>query len=126
MKVLWDHIALCQETFETYMATAWPNIDANSMEEATKKLMATLKSMKVDKRCDAFTGSLDENKKMLVFLPLITDLKNDSMRERHWDIIRKVVGTDFKVDETLMLRDVFEMGLGNFAEDVEECVDQAR
>jgi dynein heavy chain len=79
--------------------------------------------MKVDKRCDAFTGILDELKKMSLFLPLIGELKNKDMRERHWDIIRKVVGTDFKVDETLMLRDVFEMGLANFPEDIEECTD---
>jgi dynein heavy chain len=105
------------------MATSWPELDAQSMEESVKKLMATLKGMKVDKRCDAFTGSLDEIKKMLVFLPLIGELKNEAMRERHWDIIRKVVGTDFKVDETLMLRDVFEMGLANFPEEVEECTD---
>jgi dynein heavy chain len=48
------------------------------------------------------------------------------MRERHWDIIRKLVGTDFKVDESLMLRNIYDMNLNQFAEDVEECTDQAR
>lgn len=96
------------------------------MEDATKKLMPTLKNMKVDKRCDAYNGSMGEIKKMLVFLPLIGELRNDSMRERHWDIIRKLVGTDFKVDESLMLRNIYDMNLNQFAEDVEECTDQAR
>jgi dynein heavy chain len=108
------------------MATSWPKIEPYEMEDAVKKLMLMLKNMKVDKRCDAYNGSMNEIKKMLVFLPLIGELRNDAMRERHWDIIRKLVGTDFKVDESLLLRDIYEMNLNQFAEDVEECTDQAR
>jgi dynein heavy chain len=126
MKALWDHIAECQETFEKYMATAWPNVEPFEMEDNVKKLMSVLKNMKVDKRCDAYNGSMNEIKKMLVFLPLIGELRNEAMRDRHWDIIRKMVGQDFKVDESLMLRDIYDMNLGGFAEEVEECTDQAR
>ena len=40
-------------------------------EDLVKKLMKTLKDMKVDKRANAYNGILDEIKKWLNFLPLI-------------------------------------------------------
>jgi dynein heavy chain len=126
MKMLWDHIAYCQGEFESNMGTSWPSLEPGPMEEAVKKLMMTLKNMKVDKRADAYDGLMKEIKKWLVFLPLIGELRNDSMRERHWDMVRKLVNSEFAVDESLMLRDIYEMNLPQFAEDVEEVTDQAR
>jgi hypothetical protein len=126
MKQLWDHIAVCQEAFENNMATSWPNIDPFAMEEGVKKLLSALKNMKVDKRADAYDGLMKEIKKWLVFLPLIGELRNDSMRERHWDMIRKLVDSEFAVDESLLLRNIYDMNLAQYAEDVEEVTDQAR
>jgi len=126
MKALWDHIAECQKRFDGNMQTAWPKLEPFEMEDDVKKLLGALKNMKVDKRCDAYDGLMKEIKKWLVFLPLIGELRNDSMRDRHWDMIRKLVGKDFPVDETLFLRDIYEMNLNQYAEDVEETTDQAR
>jgi dynein heavy chain len=126
MKALWDHIAKCQSTFETYMQTGWPAIEPFEMEDVVKKFMSGLKNMKVDRRCDAYEGLMKEIKKWLTFLPLIGELRNEAMRERHWDMIRKLVGREFQVDETLFLRDIYDMNLAQYAEDVEECTDQAK
>lgn len=95
MKALWDHIAKCQSTFETYMQTGWPAIEPFEMEDVVKKFMSGLKNMKVDRRCDAYEGLMKEIKKWLTFLPLIGELRNEAMRDRHWDMIRKLVGRDF-------------------------------
>jgi len=111
MKQLWDHIAVCQEAFESNMGTSWPEIEPSAMEESVKKLLAALKNMKVDKRADAYDGLMKEIKKWLVFLPLIGELRDPSMRERHWDMIRKLVESDFAVDETLLLRNIYDMNL---------------
>lgn len=111
MKQLWDHIAVCQEQFETNMGTAWPEIDPFAMEEAVKKLLSALKNMKVDKRADAYDGLMKEIKKWLIFLPLIGELRNDAMRERHWDMIRELVKKEFAVDASLFLRDIYDMNL---------------
>jgi dynein heavy chain len=48
------------------------------------------------------------------------------MRERHWDSIRAKVQVDFKVDAKLMLRDVYNLNLNKYQEDVEEITDQAK
>jgi dynein heavy chain len=54
------------------------------MEDEVKKLQKTLKEMKVDKKANAYNGILEEIKKWLLFLPLIAELRDPAMRERHW------------------------------------------
>jgi dynein heavy chain len=96
------------------------------MEDEVKKLMKTLKDMKVDKKANAYVGILEEIKKWLIFLPLIAELADQSMRDRHWDSIRAKVGVNFTIDDNLLLKDIYNLNLGKYQEDVEEITDQAR
>lgn len=81
------------------------------MEDEVKKLMKTLKDMKVDKRANAYLGILEEIKKWLIFLPLIAELRDPAMRERHWNAIRDKVKSKFVVDDKLLLQDVYSLNL---------------
>lgn len=74
MKQLWDHIDVCTKAFERFMSTKWLDTQPFEMEDEVKKLQKTLKDMKVDKRCNAYVGILEEIKKWLVFLPMIAEL----------------------------------------------------
>jgi dynein heavy chain len=82
--------------------------------------------MKVDKRCNAYVGIMDEIKKWLVFLPLVAELADKDMRDRHWDDLKIKVKKEFTIDESLLLKDIYELELGKFQEDVEEICDQAK
>jgi len=126
MKLLWDHIELCQNTFDEFMKTKWEQTEPIEQEDQVKKLMKTLKDMKVDKKANAYNGILDEIKKWLNFLPLIQELRDPSMRERHWDSIREKVQVQFVIDENLYLKNIYELNLNKYKEDVEEITDQAR
>lgn len=81
--------------------------------------------MKVDKKCNAYIGILEELKKWLKFLPLCGLLRDPSMRERHWDMVRTKSNSSFVIDENLRLSDIYDLDLGKIAEDVEEITDQA-
>ena len=85
MKALWDHIETCQQAFERFMNNKWVDTQPFEMEDEVKKLMKTLKDMKVDKKANAYAGILEDLKKWLVFLPLIAELAEKAMRPRHWD-----------------------------------------
>jgi dynein heavy chain len=85
--------------------------------------MKTLKDMKIDKKANAYQGILDEIKKWLVFLPLIAELADNSMRTRHWDMIKTKVGVNFTIDDNLLLKDIYDLNLGKYQEDVEEITD---
>ena len=126
MNILWSHIDLCLTSFETYLEAKWLETDPMQMEDEVKKLQKTAKEMKVDRRCNAYMGIMDEIKKWLVFLPLIGDLRDNSMRDRHWQQLKDAVKQDFEVDDKLTLRDVFNLNLTKYVEVVEEITDQAR
>jgi len=126
MKLLWDHIDVCQKTFDRFMTNKWIETQPFEMEDEVKKLMKALKDMKVDKKANAYAGLLEEIKKWLIFLPLIAELADPSMRDRHWDDLKSKVGKQFTIDENLLLKDIYELELGKFQEDVEEITDQAR
>ena len=126
MKQLWDHIDFCQKKFDSYMLMKWQGIAPFEIEDEVKKLMKALKEMKVDKRANAYVGILEDIKKWLVFLPLIAELAEPSMRERHWDDLKSKIKADFTIDDKLILKDIYTLNLGKYAEDVEEITDQAR
>jgi dynein heavy chain len=68
----------------------------------------------------------EDIKKWLLFLPLISELAEPSMRDRHWDDLKSKINSDFTIDDKLLLRDIYALNLGKYAEDVEEITDQAR
>ena len=60
-------------------------------------------------------------------MPLIMDLRDEAMRERHWKELRFEVKEDFDENaEDFSLEKVFELGLNNHAEKVSELADNAR
>lgn len=126
MIALWDFIQKMQEVFEVNMSSQWVKSNPGDMEDDIKNKFKALKEMRCDKKCNTYLGIQDEIKKWLVFLPLITDLRDPAMRPRHWDSLKKKVQKDFTVDEKLLLRDVFNLNLTKYVEDVEEITDQAR
>ena len=91
IEVLWTQIDFLLSKFKGYMDTKWIDTDPFEMEEEVKRQQKTLKEMKVDKKCNAYLGIQDEVKKWLVFLPLIAELRDDAMRDRHWKMIKDKV-----------------------------------
>lgn len=126
MNVLWDHIHLCENTFDGYMNAKWIETKPYDMEEDVKKLMKVTKEIKVDKRCNAYSGLMTNIKSWLTFLPLIAELRDESMRDRHWAALKKEIKKDFEIDDKLLLRDVYNLNLNQQAEAVEEITDQAK
>jgi dynein heavy chain, axonemal len=87
-----------QEVFEINMSSQWVKSNPGDMEDDIKNKFKSLKEMRCDKKCNTYLGIQDEIKKWLVFLPLITDLRDPAMRPRHWDSLKKKVQKDFTVD----------------------------
>lgn len=125
MSRLWDHAGYCQGIFNENLQTTWYKTNSDEMEEVVKKLQKSLKEMKVDKKCNTYTGLLEEIKKWIVFLPLVGQLRDQAMRDRHWDAIREKCKTEFTIDDNLLLKFIWDLQLTKIAEDVEEITDQA-
>lgn len=60
-------------------------------------------------------------------MPLIMDLRDEAMRERHWKELRFEVKEDFDENaEDFTLEKVFDLGLNNLGEKIAELADNAR
>ena len=71
-------------------------------------------------------GSLvDEVKNMSTVLPLINDLHQDTMRDRHWLQLMDVTGTSFNKGPDFCFKDLLDLQLHKYADDVSEIVDQS-
>jgi dynein heavy chain len=126
MKSLWNHIGHCKSRFDSFMSCKWLEIAPYEMEDEVKKLQKSLREIKVDKKSEAYRGIFDELKTWVNFIPLITDLSDKDMRDRHWDDLKKKINVQFTIDDKLLLRHVFELKLGDHAEEIEEITDQAK
>ena len=57
-----------------------------------------------DRKCNTFLGISQEIKRWSIFIPMISDLKHDSMTvkdDRHWAKVKQTVKQDFVVDQNL-------------------------
>lgn len=58
-------------------------------------------------------------------LPVMTDLRNPSLKSRHWSLIEEVIGHKFDPDIPLTLTFLHELEVFNFAEAIQEISGQA-
>jgi len=123
MNSIWNHISHCKSRFDAFMSCKWLEIAPYEMEDEVKKLQKSLREIKVDKKSEAYRGIFDELKTWVNFIPLITDLSDKDMRDRHWDDLKKKINVQFTIDDKLLRRDVFELKLGDHAEEIEEITD---
>eukprot|EP01051_Picozoa_sp_SAG22_P026690 SAG22_NODE_8549_length_646_cov_1.279707_1_plen_203_part_10 len=65
-------------------------------------------------------------KNMLVSLPLVGDLRHPSMRDRHWAELMSVTNKHFEFTDGFKLKDLLDLELHKFGDDVGEIVDQAQ
>merc|ERR1719460_2612681 len=64
-------------------------------------------------------------KNMSTVLPLINDLHSDTMRDRHWKQLMTVTGKSFEKGPEFCFKDLLDLQLHHFAEDVSEIIDQS-
>ena len=73
-----------------------------------------------------YVGMLRQISEMAVALPLVQDLRDDSMQPRHWLQLMQVCGRAFVMDEALQLDSLLLLELHKYEEGVCEVVEQAR
>ena len=75
---------------------------------------------------NVFVGIMDEIKRWAAFLPLCGEMRDPSMETpdgRHWGKIKKLVKKDFNIDANLKIKEIWDMELFKFKDDVEDITD---
>jgi dynein heavy chain len=68
---------------------------------------------------------VDEVKNMSTVLPLINDLHSESMMPRHWTELMTCTGKSFEKGPDFCFKDLLDLELHKFADDVGEIVDKS-
>ena len=130
LKLVWDHAALVEYIFSDWKATPWAKVDCDGCYSHAKRLQAQFLALeKRIKSCGSwgvFQGVTSSLADMLVTLPLVQDLRDEAMRERHWKKLMRICGKTFVLDDKFCLNDLLKLQLHLFADSVGEIVEQAR
>ena len=62
----------------------------------------------------------------MIFLPLMAELADVAMRQRHWSMIKEKFNLQANIDEDLILRDIFNLNPEMIQEYIEEITHQAK
>ena len=132
LKQMWDLISIIDGQFESWKETLWDNIDAENLETLLKNMKTNQTAPQLAQNKDikgykAFQFLNDRVKNMDVIRPLISQLHSEFMQPRHWKklngICGKIVNRD---DPKFCLRDIIDLELYKYAEDVNELVEGAQ
>ena len=130
LKVLWDHAVLINNIFESWQSMLWANIDCDACYSFAKRLQAQLvdleKRIRQAPSWGAYTGTRKSLDEMLTTLPLMTELRDEAMRERHWKKLMRICGKTFVMDAKFCMRDLLRCQLHLFADAVSDIVEQSR
>ncbi len=126
LKSVWDVIGSVDTQLAIWRRTLWNDINIEFMEDETKKFVKEIRGLdKLLRAFEVFSTLETDVKNFLATLPLVADLKNPSMRDRHWKQLMRltkkefVIGTDFKLSDLLALQ------LHSFSDEVGDIVDKA-
>jgi dynein heavy chain len=126
LKNLWDAIILVKETFLDWNSTLWDKINTDDLLMRVKEVQTQVKNMPKGMRgWKLYEWLGNEVRNMSTVLPLINDLHSDTMRERHWTMLMTVTGKSFEKGPDFCFKNLLDLQLHHYADDVSEIVDQS-
>jgi dynein heavy chain len=126
LKNLWDIIGLVKDTFLDWNSTLWDKIDTDELLMRVKEVQTQVKNLPKGMRgWKLYNWLVDEVKNMSTVLPLINDLHSDTMRDRHWTMLMSTTGKSFEKGPEFCFKNLLDLNLHHYAEDVSEIVDQS-
>ncbi|VDD80599.1 unnamed protein product [Mesocestoides corti] len=91
-------------------------MEMEALASATFRKFTRLARDYKNRRWEVLDASKDRVDQFRRTLPLISDLRNNAMRPRHWDAIRKEMARDFdQTSETFTLEKIMTLGFDRYA-----------
>ncbi|KAJ3217500.1 Dynein heavy chain 2, axonemal [Dinochytrium kinnereticum] len=106
--------------WEGWRSKPFRNLDGNEMEEYIQKIQKRLSKLgKETKEWDVFIALKDRIAQCRRTIPVLLDLKNPAMRERHWAQLMDEIGKTFQPENvSFTLEKVLDLGLDQYAESI--------
>ncbi|CAM9556184.1 unnamed protein product [Bubo scandiacus] len=127
LKQIYEIQELQSVTKKEWSQTLWINLNVQFLQEGIEGFLKALR--KLPKQVRGMPVALHLETKMKAFrdsIPLLLDLKNEALRERHWQDLMKRTGTSFEMTtETFTLENMFAMELHRHSDVISEIVGTA-
>jgi dynein heavy chain, axonemal len=124
---IYNLYAQFKEFKDNMSSTLWSELDITALQKGTEDLEKIAGRFAADLK-KASTFALLESKltNFKEALPLVVSLKNDAMKQRHWQKLMDVTGVSFDVTlKSLTLSNIFEMELYRYSANIEEIINEA-
>jgi len=112
---------------DEWAETLWADMNTEHLETGIDEFARKARKLPPEVKEVSLHATLE--KKIRQFkdaLPLLVDLKNPALRDRHWKMLMETTGKTFDMNPaTFTLNNLFAMGLADFAEDIGDIVTTA-
>ncbi|XP_064322361.1 dynein axonemal heavy chain 10 [Phalacrocorax carbo] len=127
LKQIYEIYELQRAAKKEWSQTLWINLNVQFLQEGIERFLKALR--KLPKQVRSMPVAFHLETKMKAFqdsIPLLLDLKNEALRERHWQDLMERTGTSFKMTtETFTLENMFAMELHRHSDVISEIVGTA-
>jgi dynein heavy chain len=132
LKGMWDFKANVGNVYADWKTKLWNVVDTEALDDQNKGILKNLRFMgnenPVMKGWQVYRDIEEAIKNMVVVLPLMNELHNPSMRQRHWSMLATTCGvkTIDPGNPKFTLNDIMCLNLHLFVDDVSEIVETAQ
>uniref|UniRef100_A0A4X2JQB9 Dynein axonemal heavy chain 10 n=1 Tax=Vombatus ursinus TaxID=29139 RepID=A0A4X2JQB9_VOMUR len=108
---------------EEWSQALWANLNVQFLQEGIDGFLKALR--KLPRHVRSLTVAFYLESKMKAFkdsIPLLLDLKNEALRERHWKELMEKTGIFFEMTATFTLENMFAMELHKHTDVIQEIV----
>ncbi|NXE97067.1 DYH10 protein, partial [Menura novaehollandiae] len=127
LKQVYDIYAQQKVTKKEWSQTLWINLNVQLLQDGIEGFLKALR--KLPRQVRSLPIAVQLETRMKAFrdsVPLLLDLKNEALRERHWQDLMERTGTKFEMKtETFTLENMFAMELNRHADVISEIVGTA-
>ncbi|XP_071880489.1 dynein axonemal heavy chain 10 isoform X1 [Anas platyrhynchos] len=127
LKQIYEIYELQKAAKEEWSRTLWINLNVQFLQEGIEGFLKAFR--KLPKAVRSMPVAFHLETKMKAFrdsIPLLLDLKNEALRERHWQDLMERTGTRFEMTtETFTLENMFAMELHKHSDIINEIVGTA-
>ena len=126
LRNVWEIAHKIQDELEAWKETLWSEIDVSVLSNELENDVKTIR--KIEKRAKewgVYIGLDALIKSVSGTLPIMDQLHNDKLRDRHWQRLYEITGVDFQKQVDLKLKDILAKDLNKYTEDITEVVDGA-
>ncbi|KFO71450.1 Dynein heavy chain 10, axonemal, partial [Cuculus canorus] len=127
LKQIYEIYELQRAAKKEWSQTLWINLNVQVLQEGIERFLKALR--KLPRQVRRMPVAVHLETKMKAFqdsIPLLLDLKNEALRERHWQDLMERTGTSFEMTrETFTLENMFAMELHKHSDVISEIVGTA-